>query len=134
MTLTVLYDGNCSLCTAIRGWLARQPQLVPMDFVAASSAEARLRFPQLDHERTLDEITVVGDDGAIYEGDRAWVMSLWATVTYRPLAERLSRPGMRPFVRAAAYAAAGLRGTGSEEEDDYIDNRVISNGQGRANS
>jgi predicted DCC family thiol-disulfide oxidoreductase YuxK len=134
MSLTVLYDGDCSLCIAIRGWLACQPQLVPMEFVPAASPEARRRFPFLGHERTLDEITVVGDDGAIYEGDRAWVMGLWATATYRPLAERLARPGMRPFVRAAAYAAAGLRSAEVAEGGDYIDSCVIPDGQGRADS
>ncbi len=109
MKLTVLYDADCSLCTAVRNWLADQPQLVALEFVAAASPEARRRFPDLNHDKTLDEITVVSDAGALYVGERAWVMCLWATATHRALAVRLSAPAMLPLVRAAAYAAAGLR-------------------------
>jgi predicted DCC family thiol-disulfide oxidoreductase YuxK len=109
MRLTVLYDANCSLCTAVRNWLATQPQLIALEFVPAASPEARRRYPELNHDKTLDEITVVGADGALYVGEHAWVMCLWATATYRALAVRLSSPAMLPFVRGAAYAAAGLR-------------------------
>jgi predicted DCC family thiol-disulfide oxidoreductase YuxK len=111
MKLTVLYDANCSLCTAVHTWLADQPQLVSLEFVPAASPEARRRYPELNHDKTLDEITVVSDDGALYVGERAWVMCLWATATHRALAVRLSSPALLPLVRAAAYAAAGLRTT-----------------------
>jgi predicted DCC family thiol-disulfide oxidoreductase YuxK len=62
--LTVLYDAGCSLCTFLRDWLLRQPQLVPLELVPAGSDEARRRFPGLDHRATLDEITVVGGRGS----------------------------------------------------------------------
>jgi predicted DCC family thiol-disulfide oxidoreductase YuxK len=122
MKLTVLYDANCSLCTAVRTWLADQPQLVSLEFVPAASPEARRRYPELNHDKTLDEITVVGDNGALYVGEHAWVMCLWATATYRALAVRLSSPAMLPLVRAAAYAAAGLRTSGGTTAGgDYPD-------------
>lgn len=31
--LTVLYDASCSLCTFLRDWLSKQPQLVPLRLV-----------------------------------------------------------------------------------------------------
>lgn len=109
MRLTVLYDDQCPLCRRFSGWLARQPLLVPMDLVPAGSAEARRRFPRLDHARTLEEITVVGDGGEVWEGAHAWVMCLWATAPHRALAEGLARPSRLPLAKGAAYVAAGIR-------------------------
>jgi len=123
MQLTVLYDADCPLCCRFRAWLERQPLLVPVRFLAAGSPEARHRFPTLDHARTLEEVTVVGDDGAVWSDERAWVMCLWATRGHRPLAERLARPSGLPLARAAAHTAAGLRGLtrSRDKEADYID-------------
>ncbi|WP_028638804.1 hypothetical protein [Nocardioides sp. URHA0032] len=122
--LTVLTDPDCPLCRGFAGWLARQPMLVPLDVVAAGSLEAQRRFPDLDHARTLEEVTVIGGDGAMWVHDRAWVMCLWATRSYRGLAERLSSPRLLPTARAAAYGAAGLRhllGSRGASGGDYAD-------------
>ena len=110
---TVLYDPGCPLCSRFRDWLVRQPTLVPLELVPAASDEARRRFPTLDHARTLQEVTVVGDDGSVYVREHAWVVCLWATAKHRPLAERLATPSGLPLARGAAYAAAGLRALSS---------------------
>ena len=110
MNLTVLYDDACPLCRAFSTWLARQPVLIGLDLVPAASALARRRFPTLDHDRTLEEITVVSDTGAVWTGGQAWVMCLWATAAHRGLAESLSRPSRLPLAKGAAYVAAGIRG------------------------
>jgi predicted DCC family thiol-disulfide oxidoreductase YuxK len=73
MTLTVLYDESCGICRTARRFLDSRAQLVPLEFVAAGSDEARRRYPTLDHAQTLKEITVIGDDGAIYVDDSAWL-------------------------------------------------------------
>ncbi len=109
MRLTVLYDDQCPMCRAFSGWLGRQPLLVPLDLVPAGSEEARRRFPDLDHERTLTEVTVVSDAGQVWEGAHAWVMCLWATAAHRAHAESLARPSGLPLARAAAHLAAGVR-------------------------
>lgn len=108
--LTVLYDADCSLCTFLRDWLVRQSQLVPLEFVPASSEEARQRFPGLDHRATLDEITVVGDSGQVYRGAAAWIVTLWALREQRPLAHRLSTPAGARLAKGAVLAAAKWRG------------------------
>ncbi|PUA83109.1 hypothetical protein C7S10_03010 [Nocardioides currus] len=97
------------MCRTFSSWLARQPTLVGLSLMAAGSPYARARFPTLDHERTLEEITVVGDDGAVWTGSHAWVMCLWATAAHRPLAESLARPSRLPLARGAAHLAAGIR-------------------------
>lgn len=120
--LTVLYDAACPLCTRFRDWLALQPVLVALDLVAAGSPQARRLFPTLDHARTVEEITVVADDGSVYVRELAWVMCLWATAEHRALAERMARPAWLPFARAVAYAAAGLRSlTTARAGGDYRD-------------
>ena len=108
--LTVLYDAECSLCTFLRDWLVRQPQLVPLELVPAASAEARRRYPGLDHRATLDEVTVVGDAGQVYRGTAAWIVVLWALREHRPLAHRLSTPSGARLARGAVLAAAKWRG------------------------
>jgi len=111
--LTVLYDGGCPLCRAARRWLAGRVQLVPLDFVEAGSAAAAHRFPGLDHAGTLAEVTVVADTGAVYSGDAAWLICLWALDGYRALALRLAQPRLRPLARRVVRAAATIReGTG----------------------
>ncbi|MFJ9022731.1 DCC1-like thiol-disulfide oxidoreductase family protein [Streptomyces sp. NPDC102259] len=107
--LTVLHDAGCSLCGFLRDWLGRQPQLVPLEFVAAGSAEAAARFPGLDHRATLDEITVVGDLGQVYQGAAAWIVTLWALREYRPMSHRLSTPAGAKLARGAVLAAARWR-------------------------
>ncbi|MER6286287.1 thiol-disulfide oxidoreductase DCC family protein [Streptomyces sviceus] len=108
--LTVLYDADCSLCAFLRDWLVRQPQLVPLEMVPAGSAEARRRYPGLDHRATLEEITVVGDAGQVYRDTAAWIVTLWALREHRPLAHRLSTPSGARLARGAVLAAAKWRG------------------------
>jgi predicted DCC family thiol-disulfide oxidoreductase YuxK len=108
--LTVLYDADCSLCTFLRDWLVRQPQLVPLELVPAGSDEARRRLPGLDHRASLDDVTVVGDAGQVYRGAAAWIVTLWALRAHRPLAHRLSTPSGALLAKGAVLAAAKWRG------------------------
>jgi predicted DCC family thiol-disulfide oxidoreductase YuxK len=99
MTLTVLYDPTCGLCCRTREWLALQRQLVTMVFVPCKSNEARLRYPQLNHDLTAQDLTVITDQGAVYSGAKAWLMVLWALTQYRAWAYRLSSPELLPTTR-----------------------------------
>ena len=95
--LTVLYDTRCTLCREARRWLERQARLVDLEFVAAGSDELRRRWPGIDPDETLRQLTVVGDDRAVYRGAKAWVMCLWALREYRAWGVRLAAPHLRPF-------------------------------------
>lgn len=101
LTLTVLYDERCPLCRRLKAWLARQATLHPVTFVAAASPEARRRFPDLDHARTTRVLTLVSSDGAVYEGERAWLVCGWALPAWQPVTEGL---GGRLRVRLVAIA------------------------------
>ncbi|MEW1585626.1 DCC1-like thiol-disulfide oxidoreductase family protein [Micromonospora vinacea] len=106
---TVLFDAACSLCRAARRWLSSRAQLVPLEFVPAGSAEARRRFPGLDHDATLRDLTVIADTGEVYAGDGAWLACLWALADHRSTAERLARPALLPLARQTVAAASAIR-------------------------
>jgi predicted DCC family thiol-disulfide oxidoreductase YuxK len=117
--LTVLYDQGCPICRAARRWLAGRAQLVPLRFVPAGSAEARRRFPGLDHAATLRDLTVITDGGLVYVSDGAWLACLWALADYRGMAERLGSPRLLPAARRFIAAAAAVRQ--STRSGDYGD-------------
>ncbi|GAA0509001.1 hypothetical protein Ade02nite_62490 [Paractinoplanes deccanensis] len=119
---TVLFDAGCPICRAGRRWLEGRAQLVPLEFVPAGSGAARERFPGLDHEATLRDITVVGDDGSVFVGDGAWVACLWALADYRGMAERISSPALLPSARKFIAAVSAIReATRSPVEGDAAD-------------
>ncbi|MEV4615058.1 DCC1-like thiol-disulfide oxidoreductase family protein [Kitasatospora sp. NPDC049258] len=107
--LTVLHDPNCGLCRHLTRWLRTRRQLVPLEFVPVATADARARFPGLDHDASLGEITVVADTGEVWRGAPAFVACLWALAEHRSLARRLSTPAGLPLARAAAFAASKYR-------------------------
>jgi predicted DCC family thiol-disulfide oxidoreductase YuxK len=72
---------------------------VLLDFVPVGSAEARRRFPHLDHATTQRELTVIGDVGDVYLEANAWIMCLWALRDYRAWALRMSTPELLPLAR-----------------------------------
>ena len=97
--LTVLYDPQCGLCCRVKDWVSNQPKYVDLVFVPANSEDARYRYPQLNHSRTLSELTVVSERGAVYYVEQAWLMCLWALGNYRAWAFRLSAPELLPTTR-----------------------------------
>ena len=107
--LTVLYDERCPLCRRLRDWLARQPAVAELEFAAAGGVDARRRFPHLDHERTTTVLTVVAGDGAVYEGERAWLVCAWALPRWQPVAEQLGTRGRLRLVRVVARLVDGYR-------------------------
>lgn len=94
--LFVLYDSKCALCAECKHWIASQRQIVRVTFIAAASAEARRLFPNLEHERTEQELTAIGDAGEVYHGAKAWLMCLWALADYRSWAAMISSPELMP--------------------------------------
>jgi AcrR family transcriptional regulator len=96
-SVTVRYDASRPPCRRAREWLLPQQRLVALSFVAAASEEVWRRFPALDHSATLGDLTGIGDDGAVYPAERAWVLCLWCRAEHGMLAERLSSPVPRPW-------------------------------------
>jgi predicted DCC family thiol-disulfide oxidoreductase YuxK len=109
LLLTVLYDERCPLCRRLKDWLGDQPTLASVAFMAADSAEAHARFPTLDHARTTRILTVVTSSGAVYEGERAWLICGWVLPSWQPVAEHFGNGIRLHFVRLAARVVDGYR-------------------------
>lgn len=99
LALTVLYDPECGLCRRAHEWLAQQSKLVDLNFVPCASTEARRCFPQLNHDLTKKDLTVVADNGGVYFGPKAWLMVLWSLTRYRDWSYRLASPELLPTTR-----------------------------------
>lgn len=107
--LTILYDGTCTLCARCRDWLRFQPQFVRLEFLALQDLTVPLRFPGIERFEPSRRLVAVSDEGAVYAGDGAWVMCLWALREHREWALRLARPSLRPLARAVCEAVSSRR-------------------------
>ena len=107
--LTVLYDPECGLCRRAHEWLAQEAKIVELAFVPCASDEARKRYPQLNHELTKQDLTVIGENGDVYFGPKAWLMVLWALARYREWAYRLSSPELLPTTKRVVSAISQNR-------------------------
>lgn len=98
-TLTVLYDPECGLCRRAHEWLSEQSKIIELKFVPCASDEARKRYPQLNHDLTKTDLTVVDELGRVYFGPKAWLMVLWALARYREWSYRLAAPELLPTTK-----------------------------------
>lgn len=99
LQLTILYDPGCGLCRRVHAWLAEQPKLIELRMIPIKTEAARQRFPQLNHELTTKDLTVISDQGAVYFGPKAWLMVLWSLSRYREWSYRLATPELLPTTR-----------------------------------
>jgi len=100
--LYVLFDEECALCQGCRRWLMRQRAFIELCFIPLQSPEMARRFPGLAEWDQLDlreKLVVVSDEGAVYQGQYAWIMCLYALREYREWAQRLAHPALLPFAR-----------------------------------
>jgi predicted DCC family thiol-disulfide oxidoreductase YuxK len=105
----VLFDPGCSLCAWLQRWLVEQAQLVPLTFIAAGSADAARLFPELDRAATLQELHVVDDRGAVYVGNAAYLVVLWALEGHRGMSYALADGPFRGAAKRALEALSKYR-------------------------
>ena len=100
-TLYVLFDAECGLCRRCRWWLQCQPAFVELKFLPLQSPEVARRFPGIERFNPREQLLVISDEGAVYQGPHAWIMCLWALREYREWSQRLASPALLPFARRA---------------------------------
>lgn len=98
-TLHVLFDAQCALCRQCRRWLERQPAYLELRFPPLGSEEVPCLFPGIERFRPGEQLVVVADDGAVYQGSHAWIMCLYALREYRGWSQRLAGPLLLPWAR-----------------------------------
>jgi len=105
---TLLYDESCELCRRCRHWLSSQPTHVDLTFLACGAPEAVERYGDLPWYKI--ELMLVAEDGRAWIGASAFVMSLWATVRYRPASYRLQGTHFAPLAERFFHALSANRG------------------------
>lgn len=96
--LTVLYDGDCPVCVRAAHWLEAAPQAVALELVDATSARARLRFGRIPWLGA--ELVAVADDGRVWAGPAAFLVTGWALRRWRWLAELAASAALLPLALA----------------------------------
>ena len=114
--LTIVYDERCTLCRRARDWLLTQPCLVPVELLAAGSAEARRRYRSV--EALGSELVAVDDKGNVWVGPAAFLASMWATARYRAWAFRLARPHLAPHAERFFRWVSVKRSRWSSDDPD----------------
>ena len=77
--LYVLYDQECSLCLSCGRWLMRQAAFIQLRFIPLQSPRSPSDFRDSRSGTGLDlreKLVVVSDEGAVYQGQYAWIMCL----------------------------------------------------------
>lgn len=108
-TLYVLFDSQCALCRQCRRWLERQPAFIELRFLPLQSAEVAARFPGIEQFNPREQLVVVSDEGAVYQGSHAWIMCLYALREYRAWSQRLASPALLPWARRACELVSDNR-------------------------
>ena len=100
-TLYLLYDATCPASQRHIEWLMRRRAIVPLRCVPHQDAGLLARNPGLAAHLAPRELTAVSDDGHVWTGPAASVVSLFMLENYRELAERLAQPTLVPMARLA---------------------------------
>ncbi len=90
----------------------RQSAYIELDFIPLQSPEITRRFPGLKEWDQLDlreKLVVVSDEVAVYQGQYAWIMCLFALREYREWAQRLAHPALLPFARRVCESVSRNR-------------------------
>ena len=106
--LTVCYDEQCALCRRCRLWLEGEQVLVPLDFVAAGSDEARQRYGSVPW-LGADLVVVDDEHGDVWAGSAAFLMCLWATAEHRAWSYRLSGRALAPLAERFFHMVSANR-------------------------
>jgi predicted DCC family thiol-disulfide oxidoreductase YuxK len=97
--LYVLFDQECTLCQRCCHWLSQQPAFIELQFVPLQSPDVVARFPGIEAIDLRERLVVISDEGAVYQGQYAWIMCLYALRDYRTWSQRLAQPALLPFAQ-----------------------------------
>jgi predicted DCC family thiol-disulfide oxidoreductase YuxK len=107
--LTIFYDPECGLCRAFRQWMLGQFSHCRLEFVPYSSGLAKRLLPEIEHMEAGREIVVMSDEGDIWQGPEAWVVSLWVLKKWRRWAERMASPALLPLAAKVCHLISANR-------------------------
>ncbi len=101
--LTVLYDGNCSLCRASVARVQRSDRRGHIEFLSLHNPSAQARFPQIDRDVAMRWMQSVDARGRVSSGADAWARIGMLLPGWKLLAWILLLPGVH-WIAAKTYA------------------------------
>jgi predicted DCC family thiol-disulfide oxidoreductase YuxK len=107
--LTLFYDPKCGLCRAFRKWMLGQESYCRLEFVPYTSGLARRLLPEIVNMDAGREIVVMSDEGDIWQGPEAWVVSLWVLKKWRGWAKRMATPALLPLAGKVCHLISANR-------------------------
>jgi predicted DCC family thiol-disulfide oxidoreductase YuxK len=129
--LTILYDASCGICRECRDWLKDQPTFLELELIPLQELDLEKRFPGIEKYRIVEQLLVIDDERAVYQGADAWIMALYALREYRELSLRLSHPLLKPLARKAyetvarnRHALSGLLGKKGQAADEVLKSKL----------
>ena len=96
-----------ALCVRCRDFLATSRTLVPLELLACQSRDARERYGSVPW--LGEELVVVSDEGDVWVGPAAFLVSMWALADYREWSYRLSGPAFAPLAERFFVALSSRR-------------------------
>jgi predicted DCC family thiol-disulfide oxidoreductase YuxK len=93
--LTVLFDGDCSLCRASVARIRPFDRRGHVEFLDLQDPSAVRRFPQIDRQEAMRSMQAVDGQGRIYTGADAWARIGLQLPGWNLLAWILLVPGVR---------------------------------------
>jgi predicted DCC family thiol-disulfide oxidoreductase YuxK len=94
MQYTLLYDGNCRMCTGQAQMVARYDDDQRLELLDINSDTARQRFPQISPRAARAALHLAAPDGSLYRGPEAVRQTLMLLPMLSPLGALLYLPGM----------------------------------------
>lgn len=108
-TWTVVYDGQCRVCTRSVNLLRDRDRDARFELVAYQAEGVQDRFPSITLEEFESSVQLIGPDGGRWEGADAVEKILELVPRFRLLAWLFRIPLIRPLARLAYRAFARHR-------------------------
>lgn len=102
-SLTVLYDGTCSLCRASANRLKRMDHGARIELLDLHDPSAATRFPKVNREEAMRLMQAVDARGRVFSGADAWTHIGLALPGWKLIAWLLLVPGIH-FIAKQIYA------------------------------
>lgn len=125
---TVVYDGDCAVCTRLAGVLQRLDTRGTFELLTSQAPGVRARFPWIPAEAYRESLQVVEEGGRTWQGAAAierildllprgrWVSWIFSLPFARPVAERFYRWFARNRYRLGCGAHCRYRPHGVDAE------------------
>jgi predicted DCC family thiol-disulfide oxidoreductase YuxK len=127
---TLIYDGECPLCSGAAVWVERKARPGAVETVPCQSPERARRFPEVNEAECMDAMQLITPEGNRYSGDQAipHVLRLmkgwrWLACVFRVPGVSLAAPHAYRWVADHRQALSVIAGRGMHRSGCDSDDR-----------